>query len=215
MTAGPSHDERDMRFGLTVVVAGLVIGFAGILYAHLTQLADDVTELDTGAGEAFAALAGAIVGSGGTEIGRATGVRRRGGTRMHRDHVRVDAVLVVVAVAAVGAALGLIAMDRDWAAAAVTLAVAAAGIPAVHLSHERTRLDRRIDLVTGQVLVVGVPVAAIVAFLSFGYAEAVAAVAVALLGVGATLMSHGRGARTGPGTGAAVRVRHGDSGDGG
>jgi hypothetical protein len=191
--------ERDLRSGLLVVVLGLATGFAGVLYVHCTQRANGVPELDTGPGEAFAALAGAIVGVGGTEIGRATGTQRRGGKKVRCEHVGFDAALVLSATVATCGAIGLIFIDDDhaWAAAAVALAVSAVGIPSVHLPHERTRLRRCTDLVIGKVLAVGIPVLAILAFLrSPRFAEAVATAAVALVGVGATLISHGRGART-------------------
>jgi hypothetical protein len=71
---------------LVVVGLGFLIGFLGIL---------KVRQSDTGSGEAFAALAAAVVGIGGAQIGQATGIRRGGPEPLaHREHAAVDAALI-------------------------------------------------------------------------------------------------------------------------
>jgi hypothetical protein len=97
--------------GLAVVVTGFALGLGGIVYTHFSRQAG--AELDTGPGEAFAALAGAVVGLGGAEIGQATGTFRAAQEQLHGHHRRFDVALTLVAVVA---ALG----RRDSSGSTVT-----------------------------------------------------------------------------------------------
>ena len=178
-----------------VVVLGFFFGFAGILYIHHSQRAVHVQDLDTGPGEAFAALAGAIVGIGGAEIGRATSALRPGQRKLRCEHVAFDIAIGLVALAAVcGTAWLFLVVDHAWSAAAAALLVAAIGVPWVHLHHERITPQRGRDIVGGLMLAVAVPLLAVgIVLWSPHYAEAAATIAVAVVGVAATLLSHGRG----------------------
>jgi hypothetical protein len=74
----------------------------------------------------------------------------------------------------------------------VTLLVAAFGLPLVHLRHERTTPHGG-DILLGRAIIIGAVLLAVLGFRwSQGLAEAIATVAVAVMGIGATLLSHGR-----------------------
>jgi hypothetical protein len=177
-----------------VIALGFLLGLGGIVYFQYSQRAS--SELDTGPGEAFAALAGAIVGLGGADIGQATGELRAGRKTLRCDHLRFDMTLGLVAIGAFCGAAWLFTLDHAWSAAAATIVVAAVGVPWVHLRHERIEPRQDWDLLLGHSLVVGVPFLAVAGILvSPKFAEALATGAVALVGIGATLLSHGRALR--------------------
>lgn len=186
--------ETTLRVGLVVVALGFIFGIVGVFCVHVfSQRATSEQEPDTGPGEAVAALAGVIVGIGGTEIGHATSVLRTERKKLRCHHVGFDWVLGLVAVGAILGALSLLLADTAWLAAVATLLVAAIGVPWVHLHHERL-IPQGGDIILGLILAVAAPIVTLVIIASLSqYAEAAATIAVALVGVGATLLSHGRG----------------------
>jgi hypothetical protein len=177
---------RDLRFseGLFVVILGFALGFAGILLVHPD---------DSGSGEAFAALAAAVVGVGGALIGQATSIKRAGRDRMpKKDHVVFDAALIVAGVAAVVGAILLIVDHDDRRAAAATLGLAAVGVVPIHLRHER-RLSKNRDHIFGLSLIwLGLGIGILTVLIDQKDAEAGAALGAAVLASGATLRSHAR-----------------------
>jgi hypothetical protein len=187
--------ETTLREGLVGVALGFIFGLVGVFCVHVfSQRATIEQEPDTGPGEAVAALAGVIVGIGGTEIGHATSVLRTERKKtLQCHHVGFDWALGLVAAGAILGALSLLLADKAWLAAVATLLVAAIGVPWVHLHHERL-IPQGGDIVLGLTLAVAAPIVALVIIASLSqYAEAAATIAVALVGVGATLLSHGRG----------------------
>jgi hypothetical protein len=186
--------ETTLRVGLVVVALGFIFGIVGVFCVHVfSQRATSEQEPDTGPGEAVAALAGVIVGIGGTEIGHATSVLRTERKKLQCHHVGFDWALGLVAVGAILGAFSLLLADKAWLAAVATLLVAAIGVPWVHLHHERL-IPQGGDIILGLTLAVAAPIVALVIIASLSqYAEAAATIAVALVGVGATLLSHGRG----------------------
>jgi hypothetical protein len=107
--------------------------------------------------------------------------------------VAFDVALGLVAFGVISGATWLFLVDEAWSAAAATLLVAAIGVPWVHLHHERITPRRGGDIIGGLTLAVAVPLLAVGIILwSSHYAEAAATLAVAVVGVAATLLSHGR-----------------------
>jgi hypothetical protein len=170
---------------LVAVSLGFLLGFLGILKVRPT---------DTGSGEAFAALAAAVVGIGGAQIGQATGIRRGGPEPLaHRDHTAVDAALIAIGLVVIVWAITLFWVNHDRSAAAATLVLAALGVVPIHLFHERRSWNGG-DVALGVALIIaglGLGIGGIM--LISDHAEALAALGSALVASGGTLLSHARG----------------------
>lgn len=168
-----------LRRGLLVVLLGFSLGFVGLVRAP-----------ESGTGEAFAAIAAALVGIGGAEIGRGSGIQR--------DHGLFHRLLWPLSAAAILLALVLIAADRNDAAAGTTLLLAAIGLLTVHHAHEKRTFNEGADgdERLGWALVAAAVLGGMVAVLAFkDWAEAGAAFAASVVTSGGTLLGHARGRR--------------------